>query len=169
MADRDILHDLATHRERAGLEPLSDPGVIQGDLNPRYVPPPPDPNIPPDWLDPELDSEEVPRETPVASPLIPRGLGPRTAAPSPAPIECSLLVGDRAAAWKGRAVLLTEPEEASIRAIVLRAIQREVLADLEAVGGLRRPRRASVKKSAPAPAPEAPAPKRRGRPRKVPK
>lgn len=64
----------------------------------------------------------------------------------------------------GRDVTLNESEVASVKNIVLRAIQRVVAADLKAIAGLL-PRRKRVSRSAGA-AP-APAPARRGRPKKV--
>jgi hypothetical protein len=71
-------------------------------------------------------------------------------------------VGDRNASWKGRDVLLTESEEKQVRGIVLKAIRRELDADM-AAAGVKRTRRAKAKPEA---VEEAPV-RRRGRPRKV--
>jgi hypothetical protein len=72
-----------------------------------------------------------------------------------------LAVLDREATWKGRAVALSESDERAIRAVVLKAIQREVQADLQAAGVRRVRRPKAVLEAATA------QPAKRGRPRKV--
>src|SRR6185436_12946605 len=68
--------------------------------------------------------------------------------------KVGLVVIDRLAAWKGREVTLSEPEEAKIREVILLAIRREVDADLSAVSR-KRPRRP---RTAQAGVPNGPAP-----------
>jgi hypothetical protein len=168
-----LLDDLAKIREMQGREPLPDPTKIQGfgpgaTPAPPYIPPARDPDVPQEWLDPELDEPQTP-----PSPLIPQR--PRATKPVPetaVPPPFSLMVMDRVAEWKGRLVQLTEPEEKSIRAVVLLAIQREVTADLAEAGA---PRVRRVRRQKPIPAPESgasgapgavePTKRRRGRPR----
>lgn len=177
-----ILDDLAKVRELQGKEPLPDPTKIQG-FGPEDPPVPPylppesatDPDLPPDWLDPDLDMPAPP-----PSPLVPKAPKP---VPQPMPQLAerppfSLMVMDRVAEWKGRVVQLLEPEEKSIRAVVLKAIQREVKADL-LEAGVKRTRRkvsrspvgaaegsaGSTAQSEPGAAPAEPVKRRRGRPR----
>jgi hypothetical protein len=171
-----LIQDLDKIRELQGREPLPDPSVIQGfDQN---SPPPPayDPDVPAEWLDPDLDQHD-PRTQLPPSPLIPQS------APVPAPVAMpspsvaaeparsaifALVVADRLASWKSREVLLTEEEEKRVRAIVLGAIQRELVADLEAVTTKRRRRKpvAAVVTNAGVLATEKPEKRKPGRPRK---
>jgi hypothetical protein len=101
-----------------------------------------DPDVPREWLDPEVDFEQppAPKGKPKPSPLIPQ---PKPVMP-PAGVDLLTKVGlvviDRLAAWKGREVTLSEPEEAKIRQVILLAIRREVDADLSVVSG-KAPRR----------------------------
>ena len=136
-----LMDDLARVRAAGGHSPLPDPTKIQG-FGPDDPPVPPyiprnevqhDPDIPREWLENDIDSPE-PEAPP--SPLIPRRKPrPEAEQPTAGAMETafSLMVADRLASWKSRNVTLTPEEEASIRAIVLRAIQREVLADLREV------------------------------------
>lgn len=153
-----LVEDLNKIAAMQGKPPI-DPGIIQGEgQRPAF-----DPDVPADWLDPELDmGEPAPSFAAPPSPLIPRrspnhptpkAPDPKSATQPPAGFDApvfpeapslptfSLCVADRLASWKTRSVTLTEPEEAAIRAIVLKAIQREVQADLAAVEKPRRTRR----------------------------
>jgi len=163
-----LIDDLNKISEMQGKPPI-DPTRIYGDGE-TYVPPASDPDVPAEWLDPELDT--VPQSSPLRPENLPKPQGsPPAAYPPqmayPAPAVAKLAVLDRDAAWKGRSVTLTEPEEAQVRAVVLRAIQREVESDLLEVVPKRRRRPAAkpVAVSEPASSP----PKRKpGRPRKNP-
>ena len=158
-----LVDDLARIRDIQGKEPLPNPHVIQGFEQGSPVVPPyypqermPDPNEP--LEDEYLDAGPPPEPAP--SPLIPRRPAPAVAPPLlPQP---KMVVVDRVAAWKGRDVALSETDEKAIRTVVLRAIAREVMADL-AASGARRPRKPKARPEAILPDP----PKRRGRPRKV--
>ena len=164
-----LIDDLARLREVQGKEPLPNPHVIAG-FGPDDAPPPPylpqqrlaepqnDP-VPDEFLDsgPPDDvpppSPLIPRRPPAATKLVPHE-------PTGAPLP-TLVVLDHVGAWKGREVVLSDADERTIRSVVLKAIQREVQADLR-VAGVRRVRKVK-------PAPEVPvaAPRKRGRPRKV--
>lgn len=148
-----ILDDLARVRAAGGHEPLPDPTKIQG-FGPDSAPVPPyvprnevqyDSDVPREWLENEIDSPgpELP-----PSPLIPRkpsvAGGAATEHRVPADEQAriqqaisapafSLMVADQLASWKQRNVTLTATEEKAIRAIVLKAIKREVDADLRDV------------------------------------
>lgn len=179
----DLNLTLAQIREMQGKPPIN-PHIIEG-FGPGNPPSPEPPRafpseatdgLPDLPIDDEFLTAGPPEPEPAPSPLIPR----RPIAPlpvdrtmsadeisnhfghTPPPIPTfALAVADRMASWKGRDVQLTESEEKSIRGVVLRAIQRELDADLAAAGArrTRKPRAASQ------PVPEAP--KKRGRPRKV--
>ena len=143
-----LINDLARIREMSGREPLPDPRVIAG-FEPGSPPPPPyipteGSGVPKEWLEPEPEPKSPP------SPLVPRRAKPEPVEPAVAP-SFLLVVLDGLASWKGRDVQLTDREVGSIRGIVLRAIQREVQADLEAA--------ATLGGSEP--------PKKRGRPKKA--
>lgn len=145
-----LIDQLASVRERAGLEPLPNPGIIQGfgafdAPAPPYVPQ--NPPAPAGWLDDDPDAEEdevMESPAPPPSPLVPK----RARMPLPAPpglpvsqtttLDFQLVVADRKAAWKNREVVLSEGDEKAVRAIVLRAIQREVDAELAEVSVKRR-------------------------------
>jgi|SRR6185436_7863733 len=167
--DNTLTGKLDEIRAMQGKDPLPDPHKIQG-FGPEDPPPPrlleTDPDVPREWLDPEVDFEQPkPVSKPKASPLIPQ---PKPVMP-PAGVDLLTKVGlvviDRLAAWKGREVTLSEPEEAKIRQVILLAIRREVDADLSAVSSKRprRPRTAPVAPNGTDVQPQAP--KRRGRPR----
>ena len=168
-----LIDNLAAIRELQGKEPLPNPHMIQGFE-------PTDPTVPPynpydaagirDPLPEDFGQSADPfglDDTPPAvpaSPLIPRKAPVRTPAGDalPAPITgpvFSLMVADHIGSWKGREVQLSEKEEKAVRAVVLKAIQRELQADLSEAG-VRRARK-------PKDAILADPPKRRGRPRKV--
>lgn len=165
-----LINDLAEIRALQGKEPLPSPHIIAG-FEPG-APAVPDfvafgeVDSPGGQVADEFGLDDIPpAPAPVApaSPLIPRR-APVPVAPAPAVTHSlgslfALAVGDRLASWKGRDVMLSESEEKAIRAIVLKAIQREILADL-ALAGVKRTRRPKVTQ-------EAEAPKKRGRPRKV--
>jgi len=170
-----ILDRLAEIRQMQGKDPLPDPTKTPASPGMNPLGPPldaprqqVDPDLPKDWLDPEIDLGQEPAymnqvaKAP-SSPLI-----PRAQTPAPIPSVPNLLVSDRTAAWKGRIVNLSEADEASIRQVVLVAIRREVDADLASVAPKRsrRPRLSSTGLPA-APGPDAApvAPRRRGRPR----
>ena len=159
-----LIDQLARVRQMSGMDPLPDPTQIQGfgpndPPVPAYVPSPEQP-----WIEQEEDQAYEPVEPP-PSPLIPRRAAPQQPIlqPSvPSIVTFNLGVADRRASWKDRFVTLSEPEEKAIRAIVLKAIQRE-LSDELAEAGVRR-----VRRSVPGPfhdEPEAVA-KKRGRPKK---
>lgn len=176
-----LIQDLDKIREMQGRDPLPDPTVIQGferGSAPAPAFPAYDPDVPAEWLDPELDQHD-PRVNLPPSPLIPQS------APAPAPVAMpspsvvaeparsanpvfALVVADRMASWKGRDVLLTEEEEKRVRAIVLGAIQRELVADLEAVTTKRRRRKpvTAIVTNAGVLAAEKPEKRKPGRPRK---
>jgi len=168
-----IMDRLAEIRQMQGKDPLPDPTKTPS--APGYDPLGPpldtprqqvDPDLPKDWLDPEIDLGQEPaymKPPAPASPLI-----PRAQTPAPIPSVPNLLVSDRTAAWKGRIVNLSEVDEARIREVVLVAIRREVDADLESVTQKRTRREMKPAVGLPAaPGPEASpvAPRRRGRPR----
>lgn len=158
-----LVEDLNKISAALGKAPI-DPGIIQGQG--AWNPPPIDPDIPAEWLDPELDMGEDLSPKAPPSPLIPRrspdhpdrpnarefirrGAKPPAGFDEPEFPEVagpmfSLCVADRIASWKTRGVTLLEHEEAAIRAIVLKAIQREVQADLAAVEKPRRTRKPRV-------------------------
>jgi hypothetical protein len=168
-----IMDRLAEIRQMQGKDPLPDPTKIPVAPGVSPLGPPldtprnVDPDLPREWIDPELDEGKEPAymQQPKApsSPLI-----PRAQTPASIPSVPNLLVSDRTAAWKGRIVNLSEVDEARIREVVLVAIRREVDADLSAVTQKRsrRPRLPSTGLPA-APGPDAApvAPRRRGRPR----
>lgn len=167
---------LAEIRAMGGHDPLPDPTKIQGDPVQHPLGPPIedrrfDPDLPRDWIDPELDEGKVdPVMLPPPSPLIPQKPAPPGAVPNPIQglLEQGLVVIGRLGAWKGREVQLSEKDEHTIRQVVLLAIRREVDADLGAVAARRprRPRMPQVATEAEAGTQNpAPAPKRRGRPR----
>ena len=170
--DNTLTGKLDEIRAMQGKDPLPDPHKIQG-FGPEDPPPPrlleTDPDVPREWLDPEVDFEQPkPKVGPKPSPLIPQ---PKPVMP-PAGVDLLAKVGlvviDRLAAWKGREVTLSEPEEAKIRQVILLAIRREVDADLSAVSGKApRRRRMPVAASGVPNGTDAQvqAPKRRGRPR----
>lgn len=165
-------------REGRGKEPIN-PHHIEGFGGPNDAPSPappgdlPDPvqDIPEDWLNPEQD---IPME-PMRLPPLPPGLVPRRSRASQEPVAMQvpeppsgpdivqnftkamfqLIVTDRAAAWRGRPVDLTEQDELDVRRVVLRAIQRDLDADLAAVAAPRR-RRRNLKPEAPPVPSEAP-------------
>ena len=161
-----LVQDLARLRELSGKEPLPDPGVIQGFPHPgvpQYAQSPTD--MPTDWLDPEIDG--MPDEDPppfIPSPLVPdRNFAQRAKPVAPVGVleapklpACNLIVVDQIGAWKGREVSLSAEDEASIRAVVLNAIRREVENDLSAVQKPRRRRRRMTRLDTPVTAPEAP-------------
>lgn len=178
-----LLHNLAEIREMQGREPLPDPTRIQGfeagsapvpESRPVYsapLNPPLPPGVEDEFLDggPPAEEAQVP-----ASPLIPRrrseqhrlvqppGMDEQALSSALAGMPVPLLaVLDREATWKGRAVALSESDERAIRAVVLKAIQREVQADLQAAGVRRVRRPKAVLDAATA------QPAKRGRPRKV--
>lgn len=173
----DLNLTLAHIREMQGKPPIN-PHIIEG-FGPGNPPSPEPPRaFPSEATDglPDLPVEDEfltagpPEPEPAPSPLIPRRVPDRQNArefvnantqPVPPLPTFALAVADRMASWKGRDVQLTEGEEKSIRGVVLRAIQRELDADLAAAGArrTRKPRAASQ------PVPEAP--RKRGRPRKV--
>lgn len=143
----DLINDLAAIRDRQGLAPMPNPHFIQG-FGPNDPPPPP--YIPPETVvDDPADEFGVDDDPLPASPLIPRPPLEQMRQPvTPAPLpSVALVVLDRLASWKGREVALTEDEEKACRAVVLRAIQRELDADLAAVG--RRRQRKSRAKAEP--------------------
>lgn len=149
-----LLTDLDRVRQMQGRDPMPDPTKIQGfgpddPPQPDYLPPAISPDLPPEWIDPELD---VPRNAQASpqSPLMALGAQgtkavvsspPAAPAALPDPGQFQMIVCDRVAAWKGRSVELSEADEKAVRLVVIRAIQREVQADLEAVVP-RRKRRA---------------------------
>lgn len=172
----DLHARLAEIRELQGLDPMPDPGKIQG-LGEGAPPPPPFPERPPVDLSqvPEEPAEYIDDEEPEYSPLIPQPTAP---APEPRFTRPDLAVasndaGASIASYLGREVLLTEKEATAVRTVVLRALERQFLAQAAEVRALRpqRKRRSRVAKdkrenSEVAP-PSAAPPKRRGRPRKV--
>src|SRR5580765_4548320 len=136
MQGKDPLPDPTKTPDAPGVSPLGPPLDL-----PRQ---PMDPDIPTDWIDPEIDLGHEPaymKNPAPASPLIPRAV-PQT----PIPSVPNLMVADRSAAWKGRIVNLSEADEARIREVVLVAIRRELDADLSAVSQkrTRRPRKPAV-------------------------
>lgn len=145
-----LINDLARIREMSGRDPLPDPRVIAG-FEPGSPPPPPfipteGSSVPKEWLEPAPEPKAAP------SPLVPRKAKPEPVeTPTPVLPQFLLVVMDGLAAWKGRDVQLTDREVGAIRAIVLKAIQREVQADLEAAATLG----------------GAEPPKKRGRPKKA--
>ena len=167
-----LIDDLARLREVQGKEPLPNPHIIAG-FGPDDPPTPAlgpvdrrGEEFPP-MIEDEFRDADAP-EPPPPSPLIPRRAPtalvsnpgvpltpPQMAGMPPLP---DLVVLGHVGAWKGREVVLSDAEERAVRAVVLRAIAREVHADLEAAG-VRRVRKAKVELQA--------APKKRGRPRKV--
>ena len=138
---------------------------------PDYIPagfPTNDPDVPEDWLDPELDpTARQARGLPMPeSPLIPKQVIQPTLNGSAVAdfLAQGLVVLGRLGAWKGREVQLSAGEEAKIREVVLLAIRRELDADLEQVAQ-KRPRRSRIAQAASA-VPTTPSePKKRGRPR----
>ena len=174
-----LVEDLNKISVAQGKAPI-DPSIIQGQGD--WRPPAIDPDVPAEWLDPEIDlGQDAPDFAP-PSPLIPRR-SPAHPKPEPASREDArafdataamvaglpvfdLVVADRLASWKKRDVQLTEPEEKAIRAIVLRAIRREVDADLGAVGEPVR-RKRTPKPAESFAAGNQPARRKPGRPRKT--
>ncbi len=130
-----------------------------------------DPDVPDEWLDPELDpGARMARGLPMPeSPLIPKEIPVPTPPTGPngaiaALLEQGLVVIGRLGAWKGREVQLSDAEEKKVRGIVLLAIRRELDADLSAVSQ-KRPRRPRMPQNQPDAVTLPPTPKRRGRPR----
>lgn len=184
-----LVEDLNRISAMQGKAPI-DPSVIQGQGD--WKPPAIDPDVPPEWLDPEIDlNQPAPDFAAPPSPLIPRRspTHPKPELPQKDPgafgeellhlqrlVDAgtctaamptfSLCVADRLASWKKRDVTLLESEEKAIRAIVLKAIRREVDDDLGAVG--EKPRRTRKPKAIPESfaAGNLPARRKPGRPRK---
>ena len=180
-----LLDDLAQVREMQGKAPLPSPHMIQG-FEPGSPPVPPlrplEVDSPSGMVEDEFLEGGPPMEEPrPSSPLIPRpdpnrqtgrelmhaAMYSPTAteimaklAPNP-PAVFALTVLDEVAGWKGREVRLSDDEQKQIRLVVLRAIQRELDADLRPLVR-RRPRKSKA-------APEPASVERRGpgRPRKV--
>jgi hypothetical protein len=163
-----LIQDLDKIRELQGRDPLPDPTVIQG-FGPGSAPVPNyDPDVPAEWLDPELDQHD-PRVNLPPSPLIPQS------APVPAPVAMpnpsvaaeparSMRTSPQSAedtariaelqkvlelvellSWNGQPAPLSDEDRAGVRAIVLRSVQRRVAADLEAVAPTKRKRRTIVR------------------------
>lgn len=159
---------LAEIRAMSGKDPLPDPTKIMGDPGVGPLGPPLDPDLPKDWIDPELDAGEDP---PYMKNIPPSPLIPSAKIPTPAPemarmIAEGLVVVGTLGAWRGREVQLLESEEARIREVVLLAIKRELDADLNLVAKRRKRKAQGAAPDGGAPVPHpAPAPKRRGRPR----
>ena len=180
-----LVEDLNRISAMQGKAPI-DPAVIQGQGD--WKPPAIDPDVPAEWLDQEIDlNQPAPDFAAPPSPLIPRRspahpkpefvppqshaeahelVGSVGAYEAPALPAFSLCVADRLASWKNRDVTLLESEEKAIRAIVLKAIRREVDDDLGAVG--EKPRRTRKPKAIPESfaAGNLPARRKPGRPRK---
>lgn len=171
-----LLDDLAQVREMQGKPPLPNPHMIQG-FEPGSPPVPPlgphEVDSPSGLVEDEFLEGGPPAEPErPASPLIPAVhrqtarkfvTGMQAPAPvfPPPPPAFALTVLDEVAGWKGREVRLSDDEQKQIRLVVLRALQRELDADLRPL--VRR--RARKSKAAPEPA----SVERRGpgRPRKV--
>ena len=99
----------------------------------------------------EDDEFGINDEPEAPSPLIPRRRsGSETlAAPAQPVIEPTLAVIDGIASWKGRPVVLNEADVRSVKAVVLKAIQRELNADM---AGLVKRRDRKPKESVSSPA-----------------
>lgn len=143
-----LIDDLARIRQMSGREPLPDPRVIQG-FEPGTPPPPPyipteRSQVPQEWLEPAPEPKSPP------SPLVPRKAKPEPQEPPVDFPKFNMVIFDGLAAWKGRDVQLTQQEEGAIRAIILKAIQRELDGDLAIAARL-----------------SGDQPKKRGRPKKV--
>lgn len=161
-----LIDNLAAIREMQGKAPLPSPHHIQGfepgaPPVPAYIPQ--DRGVPAN--DPDPDEFGINDERPAAapSPLIPRNPIKTVAQnliPLP-PVEDlpSLTVWGTLASWKGRAVTLSEADEKAVRSVVLKAIQRELEADLSDAGA-KRTRRSRAKA---APLSAEPAKPKRGR------
>lgn len=126
----DLNQRLSEIRELQGKPAMPDPTKIAG-FGPGDAPPPPidysrikddDPeDVPPGWLDPE---EEQRSEAP-ESPLVPRR--------APLGEEASLIVIDEKAQYRGRPVVLSEKERATIVRTVLNAVKRDAEDQLKAL------------------------------------
>jgi len=110
-------------RHMQGKDPLPDPTKIAG-FEPGAPPIPPlpplDPDLPADWIDPELDMPEPP-----PSPLIPKPKAPAPplVAPTSAQIEGVLALVELLT-WNGQPAPFSDEDRNAIRAITLRAFQR---------------------------------------------
>ena len=140
-----LIDDLARIRELQGKSPLASPHVIQG-FGPDDPPVPP--YIAQQRHEAPADEFGIDDDPLPPSPLVPRKAAPVLVAPPGQP-EFSgpmptLVVLDRIASWKGRDVALSEDDEKAVRAVVLRAIQRDLDADLSDAGA-KRTRRSRAK------------------------
>src|SRR6185295_11692914 len=112
-----LLHNLDRIREMQGKDPLPDPTRIPppgpGDAIPGPLEPY-NPDVPKEWLDPELDEIPAGMEP---SPLIPKEVMAQAATQAPKAdlsnpigqlLEHGLVVIGRLGAWKGREVQLSE-------------------------------------------------------------
>jgi hypothetical protein len=158
----DLHQRLAEIRAQQGREPLPDPSVIQGFEEgtpppPEFVPRPPVdlsavPEGPTEHIydDPDFEPESplIPRTTQTPVPEFQQNL-PQASANLPKP-DFSIIgvegVG-YAAEYMGRQVGLSEGEVAQAKALVLRAIQRSVQAQLNEVKALL-PKRKRAKRKA---------------------
>lgn len=157
-----LLDRLAEIREKQGREPI-DGTRIQG-FGPDTEPPPgwtaPDMTPPPQYE----DSDEEPEKE--VSPLV------RAALPEKPPVQPlpqipmpDLAVLDSLASYQGHDVKLNDSETRQVKAVIVKALQRDLRDKMSALKSLE-PRRQRKSKPAQISGPgEAPAPKRRGRPR----
>ena len=150
----DLISQLASIRNRQGLDPLPDPRVIPG-FGPNDPAPP---SFPPTGPARQDEYIEEPEEEP--SPLVqaavrrPSAPGvdveiPVQQAPQGPPIK--LLVVDSSAAYMGQSVELNQQEQGQVIAVILRSLQRWINDSLAATQVVK---------------PEPQVPRKRGRPRK---
>lgn len=180
-----------------GLDPLPNPYVIQGDG--AF----PAPRVEVDYLDDPILPRTAEREAAIErrhadltddfghllvdpSPLVTLGaresqrepelpMNPAMVAPLAMPI-LGLMVADRAAAYEGRTVELTESERAAVAKVVIQAIARTLDEQLGAVRALlprRKPRPGLARQEGKGTAKQVPTapdrePRKRGRPKKNP-
>lgn len=131
----DLITQLAQIRERQGKEPMPNPGVIQGFG--EGTPPP----HPLDYQ--ERQNDEFGLDDDNESPLVPpqeyyvKKIAPAKESDMPIPAgpmpNFKLLVMDSAAQYAGHSVVLTQQEQDSISALVIKALRRELDEHLNAL------------------------------------
>jgi len=169
--DNTLTGKLDEIRAMQGKDPLPDPHKIQG-FGPEDPPPPrlleTDPDVPREWLDPEVDFEQPkPKVGPKPSPLIP---APKPAAtvPQPGAADVERILGMvELLSWNGIPAPFSDDDKKSIRAITVRAFQRALAVESGYWRvSTKRPRKPVAAPSVPNGTEAQPQPpKRRGRPR----
>jgi hypothetical protein len=157
-----LLDRLAEIREKQGREPI-DGTRIQG-----FAELPPPEWTPPTQTDPPWheDPDEAPEPEKEVSPLV------RAALPEKPPVQPlpqipmpDLAVLDSLASYQGHDVKLNDSETRQVKAVIVKALQRDLRDKMAALREIAPRRQRKSKPADPAASSEAPVRKRRGRPR----